>query len=218
MAVALIPTGLITASFFPALSKFFGQSKEKFQQGWNYFMEIMILISLPLVIGGIALASKIIDFVYDPSYFPSILAFQILIITGGIIILGSPLSQALIVSNQQKKAFWIVLFGAIVNVILNLILIPKYSLYGAAVTTLVAGFLMLFLSFKFTSKFTGIKPINLKLISFFLIALISSLVMYLVISLPDVYNLYIVFIILIGILVYFFAFFILKIVLKYFIK
>jgi len=42
--------------------------------------------------------------------------------------------------------------------------------------------------------------------------------MYLVISFPDVYNLYIIFIILVGILVYFPAFFILKKVLKYFIK
>jgi len=216
--IALIPTGLIAASFFPVLSKFFGQSREKLQRSWNYFMETMIFIADPLVVGGIALATKIIDFVYDPSYFPSVLAFQILIITGGIIIIGVPFIQALIVSNQQKKTFLIVSIGATVNVILNLILIPRYSLYGAALTTLVAGFLMLFLSFKFTLKFTQIKPINLKLLSTFFIAFISSMIMYLVISFPDVYNLYIIFIILIGILVYFSAFFILKSVLKYFIK
>jgi len=218
VAVALIPTGLIAASFFPALSKFLGESKEKLQKNWDYFMEIMIFLSVPLVIGGIALASKIIDLVYDPSYSPSILAFQILIIIGGIVILGIPFTQILVVSNQQKKTFWIVLFGAILNVILNLILIPEYSLYGAAMASLIAGLLMFSLSFIFTLKFTFIQPINLKLISTFLIAFISSITMYLVISFPDIYNLYIVYIILIGILSYFLTFFIFKKVLNYFIK
>jgi len=218
VGVALIPTGLIASSFFPALSKFFGQSKEKLQKGWNYFMEIMILLAVPLVIGGIALATKIIDLIYDPSYLPSVLAFQVLIATGGIVILSGPFSQALVVSNQQKKTFWIVFLGAILNVILNFILIPKYSLYGAALTSLTASLLMLFLFFKFTSKFTRVQPINLRLIFTLLIAFLSSMIMYLVITFPSVYNLYIVYIILVGILVYFLTFFILKKVLKYFIK
>jgi len=218
VAVALIPTGLIASSFFPALSKFLGESKEKLQKSWNYFMEIMIFLSIPLIIGGIALASKIIDLVYDPSYFPSILAFQILIVMGGIVILGIPFTQVLVISNQQKKTFWIVIFGAILNVILNLILIPKYSLYGAAIASLIAGLLMFCLSFIFTLKFTSIFPINLKLISTFLIVFISSIFMYLVISFPNIYNLYIIYIILIGVLVYFLSFFILKKVLNYFIK
>jgi len=218
VAVALIPTGLIASSFFPALSKFLGESKEKLQKSWNYFMETMIFLSIPLIIGGIALAPKIIDLVYDPSYFPSILAFQILIVIGGIVILGTPFTQVLVISNQQKKTFWIVVFGATLNVILNLILIPKYSLYGAAMASLIAGLLMFCLSFIFTLKFTFIRPFNLKLISTFLIAFISSIAMYLVISFPDIYNLYIVYIILIGILVYFPTFFFLKSMLNYFIK
>ena len=217
-AVALIPAGLIAASFFPALSKLLGESKEKLQKGWNSFMEIMVFLSVPLVIGGITLAPKIIDLVYDPSYSPSVLAFQILIIGTGIGILNIPFAHALVVSNQQKKVFWIIFFSAILNVILNLILIPGYSLYGAAMASLIAGFLMFSLFFSFTLKFTKIQPISLKLFYTFLIASIASVSMYLMISYPNIHNLYIIYIILIGILSYFLAFFILKKVLNYFIK
>ncbi|MCX6759115.1 MAG: flippase [Candidatus Nealsonbacteria bacterium] len=216
MVVALIPTGLIGASFFPVLSKFFGQSKEKLQKGWNYFMEVMIFIAVPLVIGGIVLASKIIDFVYDPTFFPSILVFQILIVTGGIAIITGPFIHALIVSNQQKKTFWIVLFGALTNVILNFILIPEYSLYGAAFTTLVASFLMLFLSFKSTLKFTEIKPINLKLVLTFFAVALSTIPMCFVITRPQIYNLYIIWIILIGAVIYTISLVILKGLISYF--
>jgi len=217
-AVAFIPAGLIAASFFPALNKFLGESKEKLQKSWNYLMEIMIFLSIPLVIGGIALAPKIIDLVYDPSYLPSVLAFQILIIGTGIGILNIPFGHVLVVSNQQKKVFWIIFFSAILNVILNLILIPEHSLYGAALASLIAIFLMLFLFFIFTSKFTCIKSANSKLILTFFIAFISSMAMYLVISYPSIHNLYIIYIILIGVLSYFSAFFILKNVLKYLTK
>jgi len=218
VAVALIPTALIASSFFPALSKFLGESKEKLQKSWDYFMEIMIFLSIPLMIGGISLAPKVVDLVYDPSYFPSILAFQILIITGGIVILSTPFNYALVVSNQQKKTFWIVFFGAALNVVLNIILIPEYSLYGAAMASLTAGLLMFFLFFILTSKFTYIQPINSKLILTFFVTFISSIIMYLVISYPNIHNLYIIYIILIGVLSYFSTFFIFRKVLNFLIK
>ena len=162
IGVTLIPMALISQSFFPALSIAFKESKEKLQRIWNYQIEIMILLAVPLVMGGIALAPRIIDFIYDPGYFPSILAFQILIVMAGISFLCGPFSQILVVSNQQKKLFFVTLAGAVINVILNLILIPRYSLYGAAATTVVTVFLIFFLLFHFTSKLTPIKPLNLK--------------------------------------------------------
>jgi len=218
VGLTLIPMHLIAYSFFPALSRLLGESQEKFKKNWNYFMEIMIFLSVPLMFGGIKLASKIIDFVYDPSYLPSILAFQILVIMESIVILSKPFIYVLIVLNQQKKIFWITFFGAIFNIILNLILIPKFSLYGAAMASLTAVFLMFFLFFIFTFKFTCIKPINSKLILTFFIAFISSITMYLIVSYPNIYNLYIIHIVLVGILSYSLIFLFLKKVLKYFIK
>jgi len=199
---SLIMSGLITISFFPILSKLFKESKEKLQKAWDYYMQLMIFLAVPIVVGGIILAPKIIDFVYDSSYFPSILAFQILIVMAGITFLCNPFSQILIASNQQKKLFWITLSGAILNVGLNLILIPKYSLYGAAFATVATLFLIFFLLYKFTSKFTPIKPFNLKFLFSFLIGGPSSAAMYFVISQPIVYNLNVIFSILIGAVVY----------------
>jgi len=210
MGVALIPAGLIGASFYPVLSKFFKESKEKLQNTWNYYMKAMIFLAMPLIAGGIVLAPKIIDFIYDPRYDPSILAFQILMITGGIMILTNPFSQALIISNQQRRLFWITLSGAIINVVLNLILIPEYSLYGAAFTTLVTALLIFFLLFEFTSRLTPIKPLNLKLFLIFINSLIACIPMYLVISHPKIYNLNVLFCVLTGAITYGIFFFIFK--------
>ena len=217
IAVTLLPLGLVSTSFFPVLSKAFKESKEKLQKVWNYYMEIIIFLAVPLMIGGIILAPGIIDFVYDQTYFPSVLAFQILMIMAVIIFLYTPLYNLLIVSDQQKKIFWAVLSGAIINIILNLILIPKYSLYGAAFATVITHSLIFFLLFKFILKFTSINPLNLRLLLSFAGASLSSLIMYFVIIQPQIYHLHVLFSILIGVIVYFAALFGLRFLTKYFI-
>ena len=211
-----IPIGFICGSFYPVLSKFSKESKERLQNLWNHEIEIMILLAMPLVVGGITLAPRIINSFYPSSFAPSVLAFQILIIMAGIIFLYMPFHDVLVVSNQQRKIFWITASGALVNVILNLILIPRFSLYGAAIATVITYILIFFLIFEFTLKFTSIKPLNLKLLFSFIGAIVSSAAMYLAISQPQIYNLNIFLSTLIGSMIYFVTFFTLKFILKSF--
>jgi len=210
ITLALIPVGLISGSFYPVLSKFFKESKEKLQGTWNYQTEIMIFMAIPLVVGGITLAPRIINFTYGLNFIPSILAFQILIIMTGIIFISRPLNDVLIASNQQKKIFWTTLLGALINIILNLILIPKFSLYGAAVATVVTSLVVFFLLFKFTSRFTVIKPLNLRFLFSFIIAAIASILMYFTVTQPIIYNLNVFFAVLAGALIYIISIFILR--------
>ena len=206
IAVTLVPVGLVSASFFPVLSRAFKETKEKLQKAWNYYMEIIIFIAVPLFIGGITLAPGIINFVYDSSYVPSILAFQILIIMAAIIFIYTPFYTLLIASDQQKKFAWVVFFGAIVNIALNLILIPKYSLYGAAFATVITHSLIFFLLFKFILKFTSVNPVNKRLLLSFALAVLSGILMYFAIIQPQIYHLHILFSISIGAVVYFAAY------------
>lgn len=202
IGATFIPVALVSTSIFPVLSKSFNESKEKLQKVWNYYTEIIIFLAIPLIIGGLFLASKIIDFIYDSTYTPSVLAFQILIIMAGIIFLYNPFIQVLIVSDQQKKIFWAVLSGAIINVILNLILIPKFSLYGAAIATVITHLLIFFSLVRLTLKSTPINPFNMRIFLSLIGAIFSSIPMYFVISQPQIYYLNVFLSILIGAGVY----------------
>ncbi len=215
--ITLLPMGLIAASFFPALSKFarpaknslpdkIKEAKENLQKVWSYDLEVMILLAIPLMVGGVTFAPKLIGFIYGQDFFSSILAFQILTIMAGIIFLYVPFYDVLTASVQQKKILWVSLSGAVINVILNLILIPKFSLYGAASATVVTHLLMFSLFFKFTSKFTLIRPLNFKILFSLIIVSFSSIVMYFVISNPLIYNLNVFLSIFIGFFVYCIAF------------
>ena len=189
IGLTVISSSLISESFYPILSKAFKESEETFQKLWNYHMETKISLAIPLVVGGVIFAPRIIYFIYNPSFAPSVFAFQILAVGAGIIFLNSVFAQALIVSNQQKKFLLITLFGAIINIILNLILIPKFSLYGAAFAALITFLLNFFFYLRFTFKFTSIRPLNARLFLGFIGAGFCSIPMYFVISQPRIYQL-----------------------------
>ncbi|MFH1894576.1 MAG: flippase [Patescibacteria group bacterium] len=227
--IALLPMGLIAGSFFPVLSKFshfpkdlaahkIQELKGRLQKVWDYELEIMISIAIPLVVAGIALASRVINFIYGQEFIPAILAFQILIVMAGIIFIYIPFYDILTASGNQKKVFLATFSGAIINIILNLILIPRFSLYGAAAATVVTHSVIFFFVLRFSSRCTPIKPINSNVLFYILTALISSAMMYLAISYPAVYNLNMFISIFIGILIYSAAFTSLRFGRKYIIK
>ena len=210
LGAVFIPFGLISTSFFPALSRAFKGSKDELQKTWNFQMGITIASALPLVAGGIILAPKIIDFVYGPAYVSSALAFQILIIMFSALFFYNPFYQALLVHDQQKKFFWVSLLAAAINFFLNLILIPKFSLYGAAAASVVTAFSALFLYVLLAWRFTSIKIFNLNFLLTAGLSVFSTLIMYFVISRPFIYNFSVLISITIGSLVYLFVFFGLK--------
>jgi O-antigen/teichoic acid export membrane protein len=200
--VIWVPGSIVCLSFFPVMAKSARESKGDYQKIWNYLLGTMLFLSVPMVIGGTVLAPKIINFLYGPDFGPSILALQILIIMGGVTFICVPLSYILIIANHQDKTFWVTVTGAVINVILNLILIPRYSLYGAAVASVASYLIVLVLYFLFARWVVSIKLLSPEIFSAALRISLASLVMSLIISLRPIYQLNVLFSILVGAAIY----------------
>ena len=207
IGVLIIPGAIMSSSFMPALSSAYVNSKDKFIKIYKYFLDSVVFISIPILIGGFVLAPKIINWVYDSNYLPSIFAMQILLAVVFITYLIYPLSAMLLIVNQQKKIFLATVLGGIVNVILNLILIPKFDLYGAAIATLITYIFLLVLMFIFLNKYSDIPWLD---INTFFGVIISSAVMYFVITIPMISQLHVLLSVLIGAGVYLMSFLIYK--------
>ncbi|MDA2922368.1 flippase [Patescibacteria group bacterium AH-259-L07] len=205
--ISLIPSILLSQSFLPSLSRAFKQSKEKFQNVWNFYAQIAIILAIPLAVGGITLAPKIILFIYTPEFMPSILVLQMLLIIVGLLFIGNTFGQALIAAGLQKKLLWVAGIGAGVNVFLNIILIPKYGLYSAPFAFLIAMFVSFILGLQFIRTFTSLKVWNRSLVLTTVGAIISTLIMYAIISQSQIYSLNILLITFIGAAVYFIVLF-----------
>jgi len=196
-----------TVSFFPVLSKFFkGKPNEDFQKAFDYFLLFIICTILPIICGSILLSGRIINFVYNPTYYPAVFAMQILFFSAALSALATPFKYTLIVVNQQQKIFWVTFCGVIFAIILNLCLLPHLSLYGAALTNLIISVLTLFLFIRFAYHLGYFKIISRRVFKGFLASGFATILMSLFISQSFLTKVSLPFLILMSIFVYFFSF------------
>jgi len=146
-----IPTILATA-LFPALSREIVQSKERFSELFTKGMKYLSFLAFPLVAGTILLSKDIILLVFGDEYFNSIIAIQILVWVAGLLFFNIFLVNILKAANHQKSLVNIQIIGLIINITLNLLLIPRYSYIGASITTVITEVLMFLFAIIFIFK------------------------------------------------------------------
>jgi len=171
----LIPSAFDMA-IFPVMSRFYISSKNSLKFIYEKSLKYLILIGIPIGVGGTLLADKIILLIFGKEYQPSIIAFQILIWSAVLIFMGTPFSSLLNSTNKQVVLAKIIGISVAVNIFLNLLLIPKYSYIGASITTVISVFLIL-LGVMIVASRIGYKiPIS-KIVNPILKAAISGLIM-----------------------------------------
>lgn len=119
--------------FLSPISKHLKNNKELNILGKNYFT-IIFGLGIPFVVGGIVLAHDLINFLYKSDYLNAILPFQILLIFIFTAFVNSVFYTFLLAENKQKEFLKAVLIGLAFNIVLNLLLIPKYGAAGVAVS------------------------------------------------------------------------------------
>ncbi|MCJ7458548.1 MAG: flippase [candidate division Zixibacteria bacterium] len=128
---------LFGTAVFPVLSRCYKESLDQFRKFVLQFSRLTIFFGLPIAVGGTILSDQIIRFVYGSAYQSSILPLQILIWSVFTVYFNCSFAFCLLASDRQKEYMYSVLIGAVVNLTLNLILIPKYSMLGASIATIV---------------------------------------------------------------------------------
>ena len=196
--ISVIPMVLVSTAFFPVLSKSFGEGEHERKKNFFSQLSVETLIGFAIFLGGIILAPQLIHFIYGAQYQGSVLALQILMGALLIMYLNTTFSKTLIAANLQKIIFKITFAGAILNVILNLILIPRYSLYGAAAATLITYF-AIFLAYVFSvRRKTNLSLFNRNYFKVLFSGLLSGFLMYVIISYTFISRLNVILAILIG--------------------
>ncbi len=129
---------LIQDVFFPVFSRLFVESKEKMRKALNLAHHLFVIISIPIGVGGTILARPLITFIYGSPYAGAVLPFQLLIWTVVAQFFGVTFGTALLTTNKERNFMYGVGMGALANIILNFILIPRFGPEGAAISTIVA--------------------------------------------------------------------------------
>jgi O-antigen/teichoic acid export membrane protein len=134
---------LIMNAILPLLSYSYISSKESLKMAYDKSFKYLFYLGLPLAIGTFMLADGIIFLVYGAEFVNSIVALKILAWDILIKFLYLCSSYILIATDKQKQMTMFVIATALLNIILNLFLIPSYSYIGSGIATLISEFFLL---------------------------------------------------------------------------
>ncbi|MDD3245965.1 MAG: flippase [Methanosarcina sp.] len=141
-----IPSILMT-SIFPLMSKSFENSNEILAFSYEKSIKYLFSLALPMAVGTTILSDKIMLTIYGDGFRGSIIALQILIWATAIIFINYATSNFFVSINKQKFVMFFTGVGVIINVLLNLILIPKYGYGGASIATVLTELSTLIITF-----------------------------------------------------------------------
>jgi O-antigen/teichoic acid export membrane protein len=134
---SLVVPSMFIASLFPILSRLYQASKKSFRDTCAVSMRYLLYLALPMAFFVTLWAKPIVPFLYGASFGPSVLALQILIWAAAIMYVKIVSGNALVAANLQRVYMGLIFSMIVINVTLNLLLIPTYGYVGASFATVV---------------------------------------------------------------------------------
>lgn len=150
-SLAFIPAAF-GAALFPAFSANFIYAKNKLAKNFEKAMYYLLVLVVPIAIGVVVLSKEIILFIYHPEYLASNFILKLMIVSLVFVFMSYPAGSLLMACNRQKTQTLICATVLVVNIILNIILIPYWEHLGATIATLICNFLTFILPLYFVRE------------------------------------------------------------------
>ena len=135
----MIVVSSISSVFMPMVSELWTRKKyDKVRTAMRLSYRYIFLFGLPFLLSFVIFSDVIIRLLFGEEYLFGNIPFKILLL-GIIFNFLLEINKSYLVGiGRPKNVFNIVLFGAVMNIVLNLILIPPLNILGAAIATSVS--------------------------------------------------------------------------------
>jgi polysaccharide transporter, PST family len=133
----------LAASTYPALVESKKHGEELYQRRLQHLYDTLVTLGILVAVVMSFLSRPIIYLLYGPAFASSSSVLSILIWYGIAVSFSCPWCNWMILENRAKILFYFQLTGAIVNLLLNLILIPRLGIVGSALATLLSGWFVI---------------------------------------------------------------------------
>jgi len=146
MQLPLVLTAVFNTAIFPAMAQFSVSSRASLEFTYQRYFKYMLLLGIPIGVGTTLMSNQFILLIFGKGYEPAIITLQVLIWSVVFILLGGTFGRLIESLNRQVIATVITGIGALLNVVLNLLLIPRYSYTGAAASMVATEFAVFFMA------------------------------------------------------------------------
>ena len=157
-AATTIAFSLLTLSqayrfaIYPLMTRYAQSAPDKMLGLFQKSLYYMAALSMPMVAGIIILAPQIISLIFGPRFAPTISVLQILISSVLFFFMSEPCNRLMLASDRQTKLVVFLSISTSVNIIVNLILIPRIGANGAAFARVCSSFVYFTLNYGYISR------------------------------------------------------------------
>lgn len=151
-AIMIFPTVLYQKFFLPKYHRWANHDREKFYSAYKKGNLAMLFSGSIVMVVLLLLAGWGVPFVFGSEYQNSVILTKILAITIPIYFIAYSVGATLVTKKHMKLKVKLMGVTALVNIVLNTLLIPLYQAEGAAIATLASNILLLFLYYLSAQK------------------------------------------------------------------
>lgn len=144
---------MVAASLFPAIMNAKKRDAGLYQRRLQNYYNLMVVAALGITIPVALLGPWALEMLFGAEYADAGGVLVIHIWTLVFIFLGVASSKHLVAENQQRMELIRTLIGAVVNITLNFIMIPRYGVIGAAIATLISQAFASYFGYLFIRKY-----------------------------------------------------------------
>lgn len=139
----LVISNVVNTALYPSLSRQSITQPETLPAIYERMLRYLLMIALPIAMGGWVLAPTIIEFLYGAGYAAAALPLSILIWVIPFMFVTEFLGYVIVVSGSERRVAWAITISTTINVGLNFLLIPVYGVAAAALLTVLTEAVLL---------------------------------------------------------------------------
>ena len=126
------------SAVYPHASKLFTHDPDALRRQLGSFTSLSVVAALPLAAGSAILGSAVMTGLFGAAYGSAGTSFAILMAASAIVVVAINFTSLAMAVDQERTFAWAVTIASIINVLMNLVLIPFYGATGAAISTVAA--------------------------------------------------------------------------------
>ncbi|MCO4799724.1 MAG: flippase [Colwelliaceae bacterium] len=147
VAVLLFP-GIVYQKFLlPKMHRWANHDRERFYLVYKQGNLIMLILGIVAMLLIWIIAPWVVPFIFGEAYQEAISLLMILAVSAPILFIASSVGATLVTQSHMKTKVKLMGLVAILNIILNLVLIPDFGSEGAAVSTVISNAFLLLIYF-----------------------------------------------------------------------
>lgn len=182
-SVGMNITNSLVTVFVPRTAYLIKENYKKYSEIIEKSINYIYILSIPCILGLIFLAKEITLLLGGNEFLPAVNSLKVISI---LILINSitvwQINQILIPHKLENLAFKLQAVSAILSIVINSILIPKYSYIGASVTWVLVEIFLLFMTAYFIRRKCriSVKYINKSLMKYLFSGFIMSLIIVII--------------------------------------